>query len=271
MVVTRFDTDTAVEPVEPGRYRARLDEGWWVGTGPNGGYVGAILQRAVEHAVGDPARTCRSFTVHYLSRPAAGAADVDVTVERTGRSLTSVSARLVQEGRTLAIVVAAFSTPRPGPEFCDAEMPDVRGPDPAAPGPFAGTAAASSAASLGERFHYDRVIGPMAFSGGDEAVTGGWIRLVEPRPVDAALLVTLTDAWMPALFGRLRGPWGITTVDLTVHVRTLPSEGYDDWCLVRFRSVASTAGFCEEDGEIWSRDGQLLAQSRQLAALIPVR
>jgi len=73
------------------------------------------------------------------------------------------------------------------------------------------------------------------------------------------------------MFGRFSGPWGMTTVDLTVHVRSLPPAGYDDWCLVRFRSVASTAGFCEEDGEIWSRDGQLLAQSRQLAALIPVR
>ena len=68
------------------------------------------------------------------------------------------------------------------------------------------------------------------------------------------------------MFGRSTGRWGITTVDLTVHVRSLPPEGYDDWCFVRFRSVVSADGFCEEDGEVWSRDGQLLAQSRQLAA-----
>jgi acyl-CoA thioesterase len=266
--VTRFDTDTAIEPVAPGRYRARIDEGWWAGAGPNGGYVGAILLRALEHAVGDPARMCRSFTVHYLARPDAGPAEVDVVVERSGRSLTSVSARLSQGDRPLAIAVAALSTPRPGPEFCDVQMPEVPDPEHADPGPFSGDVPRSAVPTLGQRYEYRRTLGPPPFAGAGEALTGGWIRLAEPRPVDAALLVAYVDAWMPAMFGRFSGPWGMTTVDLTVHVRSLPPAGYDDWCLVRFRSVVSADGFCEEDGEVWSRDGQLLAQSRQLAALL---
>jgi len=269
--VSRFATNTTLELVAPGRYRARIDDGWWVGTGPNGGYVGAILLRALQHAVADPERACRSFTVHYLARPDAGTADVEVTVERAGRSLTSVSARLVQGDRTLAIAVAALSKARPGPEFIDVVMPDVPGPDDALPGPFEGPGPSSGLHTLGQRYETRRALGPMAFSGADEAVTGGWIRFSEGGPIDAAALVAFADAWMPALFGRIRGPWAITTVDLTVHVRSLPPEGYDDWCLLRFSSVASADGFCEEDGEIWSSDGQLLAQSRQLAALIPVR
>ena len=269
--MTRFDTDTAVEPLGDGRYRARIDDGWWAGAGPNGGYVGAILLRALELEVDDPARACRSFTVHYLSRPDAGPADVEVTVERSGRSMTSVSARLTQGGRALAIAVAALSTPRPGPEFCDVVMPDGPDPEHADDGPFSGDIPRSAVPSLGARYEYRRTMGPAPFSGGDEALTGGWIRLAEPRPVDASVLVAYVDAWMPAMFGRFGGPWGMTTVDLTVHVRSLPPEGYDDWCLLRFRSVVSADGFCEEDGEVWTRDGQLLAQSRQLAALIPLR
>jgi acyl-CoA thioesterase len=266
-MMSRFDIDTAVEPLGAGRYRVRIDEGWWVRSGPNGGYVGAIVLRALEREVGDPARTCRSFTVHYLARPAAGAADVEVVVERTGRSLTSVSARLTQEGRALAIAVAAMSTPRPGPEFCALEMPDVPGPEDAGPSPFR-TDGSVPLPALHDRYEYRHAIGPRPFSGGDEALAGGWIRLADPSPVDAAVLVAYADAWVPAMFGRVSGGWGYSTIDLTLHLRALPPAGYDDWCLVRYRSSASTDGFCEEDCEIWTRDGLLLAQTRQLAAVM---
>ena len=266
--MARFRTDTTVEPLGGGRYRARIDDGWWVQAGPNGGYVGAILTRALTDAVDDPERVCRSFTAHYLARPEAGPADVAVTVERTGRSLTSVSARLSQGDRPLAIAVAAFSTTRPGPEFCDLVMPDVPSPEEAA-GAGPGVDFPSGAVPvLMQRYEQRWAVGNRPFSGSDDAVTGGWIRLAEPEQVDAAVVVALTDAWMPALFSRVSAPYGITTVDLTVHLRSLPPAGYDDWCLVVFRSKVAADGFCEEDGEVWTRDGRLVAQSRQLAAFV---
>jgi acyl-CoA thioesterase len=42
----------------------------------------------------------------------------------------------------------------------------------------------------------------------------------------------------------------------------------DDYVLAVFRSRYASEGFVEEDGEIWSPDGQLLAQSRQLAVML---
>jgi acyl-CoA thioesterase len=36
---------------------------------------------------------------------------------------------------------------------------------------------------------------------------------------------------------------------------------------VRFESRLAAGGLWEEDGEVWSRDGRLLAQSRQLAMI----
>jgi hypothetical protein len=45
----------------------------------------------------------------------------------------------------------------------------------------------------------------------------------------------------------------------------------DGFVLAVFRTSVATEGFLDEDGEVWAPDGTLLAQSRQLAAILPLR
>jgi acyl-CoA thioesterase len=262
---SRFDTDTAVTPDGDGRYQAVIDPGWWIERGPNGGYVAAVILRAVTAEVGDPERRLRSFTVHYLAPPREGPVQVLVTVERRGRSLTSASARLVQGGTLLALAVAAFSVSRPSLEFRDLVMPAVEPPE-ALP-----SIERTVGPVLHQRYEERWAIGPRPFSGGDVAMAGGWIRLDRSELgdsgglVDQHLVLAFADAWMPPVFGRLTQPAAVPTIDLTVHFRDPIPEGYDDWVLVVFRTATASDGFLEEDGELWARDGSLLAQSRQLA------
>jgi acyl-CoA thioesterase len=57
-----------------------------------------------------------------------------------------------------------------------------------------------------------------------------------------------------------------------VHFRdhaALDQQDPSDYVLSVFRSRLATEGFFEEDGELWSRDGRLLAHSRQLAIATP--
>ena len=92
------------------------------------------------------------------------------------------------------------------------------------------------------------------------------------RPIDAIVVAAMSDSWIPAVFTRLTGRNPVPTVDLTVHFRTaLPSLSAppDAHVLVRFRNRTSIEGFWEEDGELWAPDGTLLAQSRQLAIMMP--
>ncbi|MEZ5144893.1 MAG: thioesterase family protein [Acidimicrobiales bacterium] len=231
---------------------------------PERGYVAALLLRAVTAEVGDPARRARSLTVHYLRPPSEGAVDVDVAVERSGRSLSSVTARLEQDGALCAVAVAAVSADRPGVAFCDVTMPEVAPPDELEPPP-----PERQTIPLSARYDMRWAIGDPPFTGGTVARAGGWIRLVDPEPVDAHVLVALADCWAPPIFSRVAEPLGVPTVDLTVHLLDAP-DPVADWCLVEFASRWAGEGFVEEDGRIWSRDGRLLAQARQLAAVLRV-
>ncbi len=258
--MTAFDDDTAAEPLGAGRYRVRFDNRWWVGRGPNGGYVAATLVRAIRAEVGAE-RALRSLTVHYVRAPVEGEAEVEVRVERAGRSLTTVSVRGEQDGATFALAVAALASDYSSRvELAHAEMPDVRPPE-EVPVP---SAEGFDPPPFSRNFELRPALGPVPFSGRPPALTGGWIRLREERPLDDALLAALCDSWWPAAFAVVREPFWAPTVDLTVHLRAPLPRPHDD-VLVEARTGTARDGFLEEDVRIFARDGTLLAQSRQLA------
>jgi acyl-CoA thioesterase len=204
--VSSFAQATAVEPLGDGAWRATCDGGWSTELGPNGGYLAAIVLRTMSAELADPARHARSLTCHYLRPPREGELRVEVTVERSGRSLSTLTARLSQGDRRRIVALGAFAIALDG-------VLDYNASPPAAPA-----------------------------------------------------LAMPADAWWPSPMPRLTRPASLPTVDLTVHFRSPPAA--DGPVLAVFRSSTSAGGFFEEDGELWSRDGVLLAHSRQLALLV---
>jgi hypothetical protein len=117
--------------------------------------------------------------------------------------------------------------------------------------------------------------GDLPFSGSELPMeSGGWLGLSEPRAVDPILLAFFSDALYSPPFIRLKKPATSPTIDLTIHFRsalTLASvRDPGELCLARFSSGVVHEGFFDEDGIIWAPDGTLLAQSRQLAILMPL-
>jgi acyl-CoA thioesterase len=272
-VGARFDDETAVRPSPDGDgYRATMAKSWWVHRGPNGGYLAAVILRAMAATVDDPSRAPRSLTVHYANPAGEGEVLIPTVRERVGRTVTTCSARVAQDGRLVAIAVGAFSAPRDGVEFCDLVMPQVPGPD-----AFVARDAPGEAPPIAHRWETRWAIGHPPVPGaprGARAVAGGWIRLPEHHVVDAYVAAALTDAWVPPMFSRVDEPVFVPTVDLTVHFRAdLPHPGLapDAFVLAAFRTTVAAGGFLEEDGEVWAPDGTLLAQSRQLATVLPLR
>ena len=267
--MTDFVQTTAVRELGDGVFSAEVDERWWVVRGPHGGYLSAIILRALLGLQPDQDRHIRSFTTHFLAAPHAGPMEIRTSIQRTGKSMTFLSARAVQEDRPIAMALAAFSVPWPGLEFDDNPAPEVPGPDEGFPVPTEGGGIPKFLGNFDMRW----IFGERPFSGADEAVVGGWFRLREPEVADAPVMACLLDAWAPAVFPRAKQLVVAPTIDLTMHFRSpLPLEGAgaEDFYLGRFKSTLARDGFFEEDGEVWSKDGVLIAQSRQLAlALTP--
>lgn len=267
-MASRFDTDTAVTPLGDGRHGAQIDGGWWIQRGPNGGYIAALVMQAFTAEVADPGRIARSLTVHYLAPAVEGPVELHVRTERSGRMVQFLSARMVQGERVVATALAAFAAPNPAtPAFADPSFPGY-----APPATLTVGREPENAVPMRERYEYRHVDGVPWEGPSRIAETGGWIRLREPRPYDAALVAALSDAWYPAVFSRLQQPMGVPTVDLTVHMRSMDALARmqpDDWMAVRFRTTVAGEGFLEEDGELWAPDGTLVAHSRQLALLLP--
>ena len=106
------------------------------------------------------------------------------------------------------------------------------------------------------------------FGSGQPPDLSWWIRPPVHRPLDAAMLVAITDALPPPIFVTDVGPMAVPTVDLTIHIRAMLNAvtwEAGDWVLARFTTQYASGGFLEEDGALWTADGALIAHSRQLA------
>lgn len=270
----KFDRDTAVRRTQQdgaaSTFAVDVSPDWRAGRGPHGGYLAAMLMRALIEAVSEERRSPRSLTIHYLSAPDAGPALIHTAIERTGRSLSTLSARMEQDGRTTALVLAAFSVPWSGPELSNLPMPDVDPPD---PGRRPGTLIEEGGPPFARLITLQQRFGGTPFGGPEQTMeVGGWLGLAEPRAIDALSLAFFTDALLPAPFMSTHEPNPAPTIDLTVHFRTaLPRPGEADpleLCLARVRGGVIHEGFFEEDTVIWAHDGTVLAQSRQLALLL---
>jgi acyl-CoA thioesterase len=275
-----FDRDTAVSllsrkhdgAAQRVQFAAEVSADWRAGRGPHGGYLAAMLLRALTEAVADAERSPRSLTIHYARAPQPGPVSIAVTIERAGRSLSTLSARMEQDGALVALALSAFSVPWNAPHIDELPMPDVAPQDAERK---TGTLLFAGAPPFTKHLIVQPRIGAVPFRGSDAPMeVGSWLGLVEERPIDALSLALFSDALFSPPFIRLSEPSTTPTIDLTIHFRTpMPRSAEPDpaeLCFARFRSGLIQEGFFEEDGVIWAADGTVLAQSRQLGLVLPL-
>jgi acyl-CoA thioesterase len=298
---TEFDRDTAVRRRAPSStdqfvadgdragqavataatsalFDADVSPNWRAGRGPHGGYLAAMLLRALTETVADAQRAPRSLTIHYARAPDPGPVQIHTAIERAGRSLSTLSARMEQDGKLMALALAAFSVPWHAPEIADLSLPQVEPAEPRVDGP---RPPHPQAPPFARHMEFQPRMGTRPFTGTDAPMeVGGWLALAEPRPLDALALAFFSDALFSPPFIRLTEPAVTPTIDLTIHFRASlasapdrkasadPAAAATEHCFARFRSTVVHEGFFEEDGVIWAADGTVLLHSRQLALVM---
>ena len=259
-----FDADTAVHPAGDGSYDAELSRGWIVGGGVNGGYLLAVMGRALSHTFAtkpDPV----SVSAYYLSAAAPGPAAVTVDVRREGGSVATASAELVQEGQTRIAALATYGDlDRLGDDVrTTADEPHLPPPDECVANTMAPPDVLELAPMMKRfdmRFHPDHVGWAVGQPSGRGEIAA-WFRLADGREPDPVSLLMVVDALPPVTFDLGMMGWA-PTLELTAHVRAKPAPG---WLKVRHATRNMAGGMFEEDCEVWDSTGRLVAQSRQLA------
>jgi len=261
-----FDDDTAITRGGD-HWVGEVSNRWLIGSNPNGGYLLAMVARAMlaDSRHPDP----WTVTAHYMSPPAVGPVEIRTSVIKPGRTYATVSGELHQQGRERVRVLGAFGdlSARRGPSRVVATMPDVPPPDDCMPRDERVAPGAPLAPEVTRRF--DVRVPPDAPWGrhpGDAPFeVTGWIRFADGTEPSALGLLLLADAFPPTVIGGIDVGW-VPTIELTTHVRARPAPG---WVLGTFRTRFLIDGMMEEDGELWDSEGRLVALSRQLAMALP--
>ncbi len=258
--MSAFDDEIQVSEAGPGRYLGQVHPSWNIGQNPNGGYLLSLAVAAMRRAApGHPDPL--SVTVHYLRPGLPGqACDIETRVIRTGRTMSTVQASLVQEGSPRLVAMAALG------DLATQTQATLSLPVPAIPPPDQCPQRSGDEQGVGLplldrldiRLHPDQCRAGAA----GEALVSGWIRFRDAREPDSLAALLFADTFPPAVFGLLGVVGWVPTVELTVHVRRRPAPG---WMLGRFHTRDLVDGRIIEDGALWDSQGHLVVQSRQLA------
>ncbi|MFE7519264.1 thioesterase family protein [Streptomyces halstedii] len=265
---SEFDRDTAVTLREKGVYDAELSAGWTIIQAVNGGYLLAMLGRALSDAL--PHSDPFSVSAHYLTASSPGPAVIRTQTVRTGRTLSTGQASLFQyaedgtEVERIRVLATYGDLDGLTDEVRTSAEPPVIPPREDCLGPGDGPAPIPGSSAITERLDIKLDPATVGWAVGAPSGKGemrGWFGLADGRDPDPFSLLLTVDALPPTAFELGLKGW-TPTIELTTHIRCRPAPGP---LRVSITTRNLAGGFLEEDADVWDSAGRLVAQSRQLA------
>ena len=257
-----FDSAIRLEPLGEGRFRGHTSDKYWNFVGPFGGITAATALNGILQCPdkqGDPL----SLTVNFMAPINAGAFTVETKLMRSNRSTQHWSVLIAQEGESEPALsaIAVFAVRRETWGLREAVPPQAPPPE-----------------SIKRFLPPLKIVWPamydMRYARGrfgvenPDSLTHCWIADTPARPLDFASLTAICDAFFPRIFLRRPSLAPIATVSLNIYFHAdsgeLSREGSAP-VLCAAKAQVFNKGFYDQEGQVWGRDGVLLATTHQIA------
>jgi acyl-CoA thioesterase len=260
-----FDEATRVTAGDS-RWQGWTSDDYWAFVGPFGGATAATILRAlIDHPQrsGDPL----SLTVNFCAPIAQGEFDLDVRLVKANRSTQYWCVELTQGGENVAtLATAVFAERRPSWSHQPAPYPGATPFEQIQPYP-------RIKAPWANQYDFRFVEGYPDFSGARKEAPASaysklWIADRVPRQIDMLSLMSMSDAFFARIFHARRELMPFGTVSLTTYFHA-DTEDLAAEDITRVLAVADAKifhkSYGDQNGELWSPGGRLLATTTQIA------
>lgn len=262
-----YREQTAVSLVGDDTYEGNIPEGWDIGSVVNGGFALSYAVRAMIDAVDKPDPL--SVNAHFERPAMPGPVTIRVERGREGRTLSTVSAVMEQNGKE---IIRAMSTlgdfdKLEGPELILSDQPEMAAREECfrtMGEPEGGSFYPPAFVSRFDIRHDPRFVGFAKGEPAGEPKMGGWLGLLDDEPLDAVALTLFADAYPPTIFNTTLPVGWAPTVELTIHFRQRPISPA---LVATYGSKFIFGGMFSGDVELWDPERGLIVEARQIALL----
>ena len=269
----RFQEAIKLEKLEDNKFIVNPDTNYFVGNTPHGGYLMAIMHKALTTIL--PHSTAISSSVQYLDRIDAKSFELEVEIFKASKGSSSGIVKLKQDDKICTTFTGTCSDFEfmKGHDDLQKPLPDIfieknkndyvkMNYDKISKGFTPSFIQQLECLIHPDHAWWNREIDNK--SKDNKARCSAFLEMEGGQP-DQFCLSFYSDILPPVVCNKY-GPLGwIPTITLTTHIRQLPttSELYAD-----FIATDINKGYFEQDCNIWDLSGNLVASSRQLTRIL---
>ncbi len=255
-----FDDDIRLDRQGQSAFTAEVADNWSINGNPNGGYVTALLAKAM--SLQSEKRQTPVVTVSFLAKTIPGEAGLYVENVAESKQFNRLQVKLIQDGVEKCRASGIFAVQT---DECFIERHESGPPEMADLDQCVQIPPLMQGYTLYD--HMDVRLDP-ACAGWMQGKLAkisehkGWIRFADDRPHDHFSILLMADAFPPPVFSSQGLVAWVPTLELSVDIHNIPKTR---WLKCIFRTRHISCGLLEENGELWDEDGRLVALCRQIA------